>query len=128
MLSGVVCVTVPERRSQRPTTDEEIAAALGREIRAARLARHESQAAVACMLGSSQDRVSRVERGEVEATHGEIGRLEDHWSLPRGTLQRRAGLIDDADDLRERIAGYPRFTYEQVRSVLAVFDAFDDDG
>jgi transcriptional regulator with XRE-family HTH domain len=110
-------------KEKRPTTDHELGDVLGRALRETREEQGYTQAAVAEHLDVHQATVSTIELGQRCATHSELAMLEDWWGLPRGYIQRRAGIIDDPTNTKQAIYADPALSAEAVAMLVAAYDA-----
>lgn len=110
-------------KSKRPTTEREIAVAIGQALRDTREEQSYNQSAVAEVLGIHQATVSSIELGTRCAEHWELSVLEDWWELPRGYIQRRADVIDLPIGVVQTIKADPRLTREAAEMLVVAYEA-----
>lgn len=78
--------------------------------------------AVSDALGLEPAQATRILQGKRLLYPHEIATIERAWKLPLGTILRRAGLVDDAVDVRAAIAGDVHLLPAERRIVLRTYD------
>lgn len=93
-----------------------VAVRLGEGLRGARTAAGVSQAELARRLGVAPNQVNRWEAGGRRLDLETIQQAEELMSLPRGTVFRLAGYVDD-DGLLD-VSTLPMWASKAVRAIL----------
>ena len=81
-----------------------------------------TQGELARRLGVPQNYVSRWETGARPIKLDDLERIEAAVEIPKGTILRRAGYVDDPTDARTMIAGDPRLNPPERSAVLLAYD------
>lgn len=66
---------------------------------------------------------TRILSGQRRLYPHEIAAIEKAWKLPLGTILRRAGLVEDPDNVREAIAGDRAIEPEMREPLLRFYDS-----
>lgn len=82
-----------------------------------------TQGELARRLGVPQNYVSRWETGARPIKLDDLERIEAAVEIPKGTILRRAGYVDDPTDTRTMIAGDPTLAPPERSDLLALYDA-----
>jgi transcriptional regulator with XRE-family HTH domain len=111
-------------RKEHTAGMDEDAIAVGTAIRRLRTAAGATQAALGLALGLDQSGVSKLEKGRPQATVTQIRLAEEFLGLPRGSVLREAGLVEDGTEIASLAGKLGRLPERDRRAVERIIDGY----